>query len=143
MLAITIAGLVGDPIDGALIAVGALVIGGAFLPFMYLLLSHRIRTWNRSLQHRSEGLPPSGTAIFLDAKGLSVGAEIFAWPQLAIDQIELTQGSLPSDGQTTTIYVLERLSLLAGTKAVVLDRAMMQNGLLLVDNAWHKLRAPH
>ena len=141
MLAIATAGLVGDPMDGTFIAVGVLVIGGAFVLFMYLLLGHRIRTWNRKLQHRSEGLPPAGTAIFLDAKGLSVGAEIFAWPQLAIDQIELTEGSLSSDGQTTTIYVLERLSLRAGTKTIVLDRAMLQNGLLLVDNAWRKLRS--
>ncbi len=141
MLAIATAGLVGDPMDGTFIAVGVLVIGGAFVLFMYLLLGHRIRTWNRKLQHRSEGLPPAGTAIFLDAKGLSVGAEIFAWPQLTIDQIELTEGSLSSDGQTTTIYVLERLSLRAGTKTIVLDRAMLQNGLLLVDNAWRKLRS--
>jgi len=141
MLGIAIAGLVGDPLDGDLVAVGAVFIAGAFMLFMYLLLGHRIRTWNRKLQHRSEGLPPAGTAIFLDAKGLSVGAEIFAWPQLAIDQVELTEGSLASDGQTTTIYVVERLSLLAGTKAIVLDRAMLQNGLLLVDNTWRKLRA--
>jgi hypothetical protein len=141
MLAIAIAGLVGDPMDGTFIAVAALVIGGTFGLFMYWLLGHRIRTWKRKVQQRSEGLPPAGTAVFLDSKSLSIGAEIFAWPQLAIDQIELTQGSLSSDGQTTTIYVLERLSLSAGTKAIVLDRAMMQNGLLLVDNAWRKLRS--
>jgi len=27
-------------------------------------------------------------------------------------------------------------------QAIVLDRAMLQNGLLLVDNAWRKLHAP-
>src|SRR4029077_13621220 len=80
MAAIAIAGLVGDPMDGGMIAIGAVIIGAAFGLFMYLLLGHRVRTWNHKLQHRSEGLPPAGTAIFLDAKGLSVGSDIFAWP---------------------------------------------------------------
>jgi hypothetical protein len=30
--------------DGGLVAVGAVIIGGAFVLFMYLLLGHRIRT---------------------------------------------------------------------------------------------------
>jgi hypothetical protein len=141
MLAIAIAGLIGDPMDGTFIAVGVLVIGGAFVLFMYLLLGRRVRTWHRKLQHRSEGLPPAGTAIFLDAKGLSVGAEIFAWPQLAIDQVELTRGSVTSGDQTSTIYIVERPSLTAGAKTIVLDRTMLQNGLLLVDNAWRKVRS--
>jgi len=91
---------------------------------------------------RSEGLGPAGTVIFIDANGLAVGAEIFAWPALAIDQVELTRTSVSSGGTTSVIRVIERLSLVAGTKAIVLDRAMLQNGLLLIDNAWRKLRAP-
>jgi len=142
IVAFAIVGLVADPMDGGFVAVGAVIIGGAFVLFMYLLLGHRLRTWNRKLAHRSEGLPPAGTAIFLDTKGLAVGAEIFAWPSLAIDQVELTRTSVSSGGTTSVIRVIERLSLVAGTKAIVLDRAMLQNGLLLIDNAWRKLRAP-
>jgi hypothetical protein len=37
--------------------------------------------------------------------------------------------------------LVERLSLTAGAKAFVLDRAMMQNGILLVDNCWRRLHA--
>ena len=85
-------------------------------------------------------MPPAGTAIFLDAKGLSVGSETFAWPSLAIDQVELTRTSASSGETSTVIHIVDRLSLSAGTKTVVLDRTMLQNGLLLVDNAWRKLR---
>jgi hypothetical protein len=138
--ALAITGLVADPMDGGFVAVGAVIIGAAFVLFMSLLLGHRIRTWNRKLQHRGEGLPPAGTAIFLDAKGLSVGSDVFAWPSLAIDQVELTRTSASSGETSTVIHIVERLSLLAGTKPIVLDRAMLQNGLLLIDNAWRKLR---
>ena len=86
-------------------------------------------------------MPPPGTAIFIDAKGPSVGAETLAWPSLAIDQIELTRTSVSSGETTSVIHVIERLSLMAGTKTIVLDRAMLQNGLLLIDNAWRELRA--
>jgi hypothetical protein len=141
MAAIAIAGLVGDPMDGGMIAIGAVIIGAAFGLFMYLLLGHRVRTWNHKLQHRSEGLPPAGTAIFLDAKGLSVGSDIFTWPSLTIDQVDLTRSTVSSGETSTVVHIVERLSLLAGTKTIVLDRAMLQNGLLLVDNAWRKLRS--
>jgi hypothetical protein len=140
MAAIAIVGLVADPIDGSVVAISAVFIGAAFVLFMYLLLGHRVRTWNRKLQHRSEGLPPAGTVIFMDAKSLAVGAEIFAWPSLAIDQVELTRSTVTSGDTSSVIHIIDRLALSAGTKAVVLDRAMMENGLLLVDNAWRKLR---
>ena len=141
MAVFAIVGLIADPMDGGFVAVCAVIIAAVFVLVMYLLLDHRVRTWNRKLQHRSEGLPPPGTAIFIDGKGLSVGAEIFAWPSLAIDQIELTRTSVSSGETTSVIHVIERLSLMAGTKAIVFDRAMLQNGLLLIDNAWRKLRA--
>jgi len=142
MLGTAVAGPFIDPMDGGLVSVGALIICAVFTPAMYLLLRHRIGAWDRKLAHRSEGLPPAGTAIFLDAKGLSVGPDIFAWPSLAIDQVELTRTSVSSGETSTVIHIVERLSLSAGTRTVVLDRAMLQNGLLLVDNAWRKLRSP-
>ena len=139
MAAISIVGLSYEPNDAPFLIVGLLVIVGALLLFMLLLLRHRVKTWNARLQHRGDGLPPAGTAIFLDDKALSVGADIFAWPALAIDQIELSGGSVPSGDTSTLVHAIERLSLSAGAKSVVLDRAMLENGLLLIDNAWRRL----
>jgi len=141
MAAIAIAGISSDPREGVFIALGALIAGGALLLFMVLLLRHRVRNWNRKLAHRVDGLAPPGTAIRLDPSGLSIGVEVFAWPSLAIEAVEFTSGSLPSGDTSTDIMLIERLSLTAGPKAIALDRAMMQNGILLVDNCWRRLHA--
>jgi len=140
MIAIAVAGIVSDPHEGGFIAIGVVIIGGAFLLFIFLLLRHRIRAWNRKLAHRGEGLAPAGTEIALSTDGLAVGGIIHAWPSLAIDAIELTSGSMPSGETSTTIVMIERLSLAAGTKSIVLDRALMRNGILLVDNCWRRLK---
>ena len=139
MVAISIAGISYEPRDGAFIAVGVVIIGGGLLLFMRLLLSHRVRTWNRKLAHRVEGLSPPGTAIQLDRRGVSVGTELFDWPSLAIESVEFTSGTLPQGDSSTDIMLVERLSLTAGAKGFVLDRAMMQNGILLVDIVWRRL----
>ena len=141
MAAIAIAGISYEPREAVFIAVGVLIVGGALLLFMVLLLRHRVRTWNRKLGHRVDGLAPAGTAIRLDANGVSVGADVFAWPSLAIESVEFTSGTLPSGDTSTDIMLIERLSLTAGPKALTLDRAMMQNGILLVDNCWRRLHA--
>ena len=70
----------------------------------------------------------------------AVGPETFAWPTLAIDTIELSTGSLPSGDTSTDIMIVERLALAAGPKTFMLDRAMTENGMLLVDNVWRRLR---
>jgi hypothetical protein len=141
MAAISIAGISYEPRDGAFVAVGVVVIGGGLLLFVRLLLGRRVRTWNRKLAHRVEGLAPPGTAIQLDARGVSVGTEVFDWPSLVIESVEFTSGTLPQGDTSTDIMLVERLSLTAGAKAFVLDRAMMQNGILLVDNCWRRLHA--
>lgn len=139
MLAVVVAGLASDPNDAAFLIVGTVVIVAALLLFMVLLLRHRVHKWNARLQHRVEGLAPAGTAVFLDAQGLAVGAEIFAWPALTLAQIELTGGGMPSGETSSLVHVIERLVLSAGSRSVVLDRTMMENGILLIDNAWRKL----
>jgi len=141
MAAISIAGLSYEPRDAPFLIVGLLIIIGALLLFMVLLLRHRVRTWNARLKHRGEGLPPAGTAILLDDKALSVGADIFAWTALAIDQVELSRGSVQSGDTSSVVHIIERLSVKTASKSVTLDRALIENGLLLIDNAWRKLSA--
>jgi|SRR3954470_706888 hypothetical protein len=141
MAAIAIAGIASDPREGGFIAIGVVIVGGAFLLFMFLLLRHRVRAWNARLAHRGEGLAPAGTEIALSPAGLAVGGDVHAWPSLEIDAVELTSGGLPSGDTSTTMMVIERLSVAAGPKTVVLDRALMRNGILLVDNCWRRLRA--
>ncbi len=139
MLAISVAGAVSDPIDGWSIAVGGPVMAGVLALFLRWMLRRRIRSWNRTLEHRGQGLPPAGTTIGIDAKGLTSGPEVFAWPSLAIAEVEMTSYNAPSGDTTTLVTVIERLSLAAGGRAVVLDRAMLRNGPQLVDNVWRHL----
>jgi hypothetical protein len=139
MLAIAVVGIVADPIDGGVVALGVVIVGGALLLFMVLMLRRRVRGWNARLAHRGQGLTPAGTAIGLDAAGVTIGAQSFGWPSLRIEQIELTSGNLPSDDTSEDVSVIERLALGAGDRILVLDRAMLKNGPLLVDNAWRRL----
>jgi len=103
-------------------------------------LRYRVRVFTRKIAHRLEGLMPVGTVLAIDGAGLSVGPETFAWPTLAIDTIELSTGSLPSGDTSTDIMIVERLAVAAGPKTFMLDRAMIENGMLLVDNVWRRLR---
>jgi hypothetical protein len=139
MLLIAIVGAVADPIDGWLIPIGAIVIGGAFLILMQLLLHGGIRTWNDRLGHRPEGLPPAATRVAIDAKGLMIGTETLPWSDLAIDQIELSKSTVPSGDTSTVVYIIERLSLAGRSRTVILDRAMIENGQMIVDNVWRRL----
>ena len=134
----SLAGAISDEMDGWLIAPVGVVIAGALALFIHLMVRHRIRAWNRALGHRGEGMAPAGTAIGVDAKGLSVASEVFIWPSLAIDQVEITSYSSGAD-TSETFHVIDRLSLAASERVIVLDKAMMQNGPLLVDNVWRRL----
>jgi hypothetical protein len=144
-LAALIGGVIGEPNSAAFFILLAVLSAGALILFMVLMLRHRVRVFTRKMGHRSEGLMPVGTVYGIDATGLAVGPEAFAWPILAIDTIELTSGSLPSGDTSTPIIVIERLAVAAGPKVFMLDRAMIENGMLLVDNIWRRLRpaGPH
>jgi hypothetical protein len=106
--------------------------------FILLLLRHRIRVWNRALDRRLAGLAPAGTTIGIDAKGPSLAGETFTWPSLAIEQVEITHFSSGPD-QVDPVYVIDRLSLVASTHVIVLDKPMMRNGPQIVDNNWRRL----
>jgi hypothetical protein len=141
MVGVVIAGVFGEPNSAVFFILFGLVIIGALVLFMNLMLRHRVKVFTRKMTHRLEGLMPVGTVLAIDSVGLSVGPDTFAWPVLAIDGVELTTGSLPSGDTTTDITIVERLSVAAGPKTFMLDRAMIENGTLLVDNVWRRLRA--
>lgn len=141
MIGIVIAGVVGEPKSALVFILFALVMGGGLILFLAWILRRRMRVFSGRLEHRREGLLPVGTVLGIDAIGLSVGPEVFAWSMLALDTVELSSGTLPSGDTTTSILIVERLSVMAGGKTFVLDRAMIENGALLVDNVWRRLRA--
>lgn len=140
MLAVVIGGVVGEPKSAAFVILFAVVVIGALVLFMTLILRHRVKVFTAKMAHRIEGLMPVGTVLAIDNAGLSVGPETFTWPMLAIDMLELSTGSLPSGDTSTDIMIVERLSVAAGPKTFMLDRAMTENGMLLVDNVWRRLR---
>ena len=141
MVGVLVAAVVGEP-DNALIFIPfGLALFGALALFMKLLLRHRVKVFTRKIAHRLEGLMPVGTVLAIDGAGLSIGPETFAWPTLAIDTVELTTGSMPSGDSSIDITLVERLSVAAGSKVFMLDRAMIENGPLLTDNVWRRLRA--
>jgi hypothetical protein len=141
MLLVVVGGVIGEPGSAAYIIVFALVIVGVLGLILNWNLRYRVKVFTRKMAHRLEGLMPVGTVLAIDGAGLSVGPETFAWPTLAIDTVELSSGSMPSGDTSTDIMIVERLSVAAGPKTYTLDRAMIENGMLLVDNVWRRLRA--
>ncbi len=47
---------------------------------LWLMLRYRIRSWNRTLDRRRDGMPPPGTAIHLDAERLAPPARPVSGP---------------------------------------------------------------
>jgi hypothetical protein len=93
------------------------------------------RRWLARLPERVAALPAPGTAVRLDVAGVTIGHHSFAWPQLSVSQIEFVMLS----GADDTSYVVERLMLRGGGRDVTLDRNLMQNGPLIVENAYRRL----
>lgn len=143
MLGIAIGATVTDGLgrgDRQTIVAAAIVLSILLATFLWLVLRHRVRRWNRTLDERREGLPPPGTAIRLDAGRLTVATQSFAWPSLSVEAVEISAGSSGADSDT--VYTIERLSLASPGGPIVLDKGMFRNGYMIVDNVWRRLRAP-
>jgi 4-amino-4-deoxy-L-arabinose transferase-like glycosyltransferase len=114
----------------AVIAVAAL---GLFFAFM---VWRRTRSWQRDLPRRLTGMAPAGTAIGVDAAGVAVGGQIFPWPTLSIEQVEM----LKLGAKYRTLFTLERLVLVGPDGTIVLDPVLMRNGHRIIGNAWRRMR---
>lgn len=93
------------------------------------------RRWHARLPQRVAALPPPGMSVRLDAAGLVIGDRSVAWSELSIGQVELQALS----GADDTTYLVERLVLRSPGPDITLDRNLMQNGALIVENAYRRL----
>ena len=105
--------------------------------FLFFLLRRRVSAWTAAAGGRGLGLPPEGTIVTVDDKGLEVGGKLLAWPALRIDQVNLADYT----SRGNPYYLIERLSLATASEVVVLDAMMIGNGRPIVGNAWRRLRA--
>jgi cytochrome bd-type quinol oxidase subunit 2 len=140
IVGIIIAGISYEPRNASTFILFALVVLGGFGFFMWWMLRRKVRLWNEKLAHRGDGLPAAGTQISFDANGLTIGAETFAWPTIAIDQVEITLTNALSGDTGESMAIIERLALKSGARTLALDRQMTQNGPQLVDNVWRRVR---
>ena len=125
-----------EPADQAMVFVAAVVIMGALGVFFAVVLWQRKRRWQRDLPRRLEGMAPAGAAIGVTAAGVAVAGHIFPWPTLAVEQVELARFG----ARYRTMFTLERLTLAGPGGVVVLDPALIQNGHLIIGNAWRRMR---
>jgi hypothetical protein len=127
---------VAEPADLPVVFAAAVLSVGGLGVFFAFMVRRRTRRWQRDLPRRLAGMAPAGTAIGVDAAGVAVGAQIFPWPTLSIEQVEL----LKFGSRYRTMFMLERLVLAGPGGVIVLDPAMMRNGHLIVGNAWRRMR---
>jgi hypothetical protein len=96
------------------------------------------RRWLAQAPARAADLPPPGTAVRLDAAGLTMGDRAIAWPSLSVARLELLE---VSGGDDTTVLV-DRLLLDTPDAPVALDRTLMKNGAAIVAYAYRRLCRP-
>jgi hypothetical protein len=127
-----------EPADQPLVLGAAVIMEALLGVFLGSVHWRRSRSWQRELPRRLSGLAPAGSTIGVDAAGVAIAGQVFAWSTLAIDQVELAEYT----SRRSTMLTLERLTLAGHFGPVVLDPAMMQNGHLIIGNAWRRLQ-PH
>ena len=109
------------------------VAGLVALLYVLMLGAHRRRVEARS---KVAQLPP-GTAVRLDAGGLTVGGRLSAWSALTIDELGVRQ----RQGSESRVTYIERLVLSDAGRVVPLDALFLGNGRALLQQAWCRLRA--
>ena len=103
------------------------------LLYVLMLGAHRRRVEAR------EALPqlPAGTAVRLDAAGLTVDGRLRAWTSLTIDEVRIRR----RQGSESRITYTERLVLNDGVRPIPLDAMFLGNGRAVLRQAWRQLRA--
>jgi hypothetical protein len=103
------------------------------LLYVLMLSAHRRRLEARQV------LPqlPAGTAVRLDAAGLSIDGRLRAWTSLIIDEVRIRR----RQGAESRVTYVERLVLSDGVRATPLDAVFLGDGHAVLRQAWRQLRA--
>jgi hypothetical protein len=125
-----------EPADLPVVFTAAVVAVAALGLFFAFMVWRRTRSWQADLPRRLAGMAPAGTAIGVDAAGVAVGGQIFPWPTLSVEQVEM----LKLGTRYRTLFTLERLVLAGPGGTIVLDPVLMRNGHRIIGNAWRRMR---
>jgi hypothetical protein len=121
----------------AFIAVPSIAIG------IVLLVVRQVgvrRRWDAGVAERVAALPPPGTQVRLNEDGVAVSDVSAAWGELTVQRLDLNY--FEGDEGQDPFYRVERVTLAAGDKRIVLDRDLISGGQALVDAAFARLVAP-
>jgi hypothetical protein len=135
-LAILIGGLAAAPSpDRIKVILTGTVCAGTVVAGARWQFNRALAAWTARLTERVAALPPAGTPVRVDTRGVGVGARAAQWPALALATLELTERN-SEDSRTITV---DRLVLANDGGPLVLDRHLMGNGAAIVDTAYCRL----
>jgi len=115
------------------ICLAVLAAMGTGLPALY---RRRMAQMRDKTARRLARMAPAGTAIRLDAAGLTLGGCATPWSDIAIEAVEIVTVTV-SDGDDD--YHVEAVVLDVRGQPVILDQGMIANGEVMVDKALRTL----
>jgi hypothetical protein len=110
----------------AFIAVPSIAIGIVLLAVRQISVRRR---WDAGVAERVAALAPPGTPVRLDEDGVAVSDVSAAWAALTVQRLDLNY--FEGDEGEEPFYRVERITLAAGDKCIVLDRDLISGGQAL------------
>jgi hypothetical protein len=136
LIAVAIIALSYEPSDIVFVAPLYLVIMAAMgvgAPAFYRRSMARRRD---QLVRRAARTAPPGTAVRLDATGLTLDGRPTPWPNIAIEAVEIVTESNPDSADS---YQVDTVVLNMGSQSLVLDRGLTTNGGQILDKVLRTL----
>jgi hypothetical protein len=135
-LAILAGGLaVAQPQDRIKVILTGSISAGVVVAGARWRFNRALAAWTARLAGRVAALPPAGTPVHFDMRGVSVGARAAEWAALSLGAIELTE----RNSEDSRAFIVDRLVLSNTAGPLTLDRHLMHNGAAIVETAYCKL----
>jgi hypothetical protein len=110
---------------------------GAGLGFLvrYAYRASVVRT--RARIDQMSALTAPGAAVRVDDTGLTVGTTLYAWSDLALDEVGVAE---VSTNEGSSLYI-DRLMLSSRGRSIDLDLLALKNGRHILNQTWRRMRA--